>query len=199
MCYFLWGQSRWCRGENLSVFLALTWSNFQNLMPSLRFLFYHPKFKYSNKDRTCVFTSPGGNLPLLSQKCSYWEAFRLLPWCWTPCGDEKGEVNENVLPHPGGHARFASWGIWRKNAASLLLHVLCWWAWHFTSWSNKHLALKSEISDIGVKYIDGKMCSELLKSFSYKAKIKAKYCLGKNKTLVYIYSMLTKFIPSFPG
>lgn len=31
-----------------------------------------------------------------------------------------------------------------------------------------------EISDIGVKNIDGRACSELLTSFSYKAKIKAK-------------------------
>lgn len=94
-------------------------------------LFSHPKFKYSSKSQDLCFHLAGGICPSLSQKCSHCEAFRVLPWCWTPRGDEKWGVNENLPPAPtswfptcAGSVCFASWGISGK------WNFTCTWCVH---------------------------------------------------------------------
>lgn len=93
------------------------------------------------KDRTCVFASSGCNCPSLSQMCSYCEALRVLPWCWTPRGGEKGGVNESIASAPTSwflmQCPFCIPGYLKKAQPHFYLTCAVGGQWHFTSWSNK--------------------------------------------------------------
>lgn len=166
MCCFLGGQSRWCRRENLSVFLALTWSNFQNLLPNVLLPLFSPEV-YTLQQMTGPVFSP------------HLEAFV------HPSPRSAVTVKPSgaslVLNSTWGWKRRSKWkhlfctlGYLRKVQLHLYFRRSAGGQGHFTPRSSKCVAqTEPEISDLGVKNIDGKLCSELLTSFSYKAKIKA--------------------------
>lgn len=111
MCCFLWGQ-RWCRREDLSVFLALTWSDFQNLVPN--------SFLIQSLNTPGAVFAPGwGHLSIpLPEVQSLWspQAPSLVlnsTWGWKMRSKWKSSPC-SLCPSCAGSVCFASWDISRK-------------------------------------------------------------------------------------